>query len=267
MKTSTHITFLVALALLVFMPTAYANTNNSFTKENISKVASRSYVYTIIDVKGSRFSDQMMIFSIPECTRNFDNGWDGRKLFGNALTPQLFAMEADGIYQINSINDIDQTNLGFLAGEDTSYKLTFTHVNLEQRYSELYLLDLKNDTVVDITQTGTQYVFTAEKTLAPEKRFEILTSKPYSAKEITTKNNTLYEDELNIFNVNGAIYVNNNSANAGRLFLFDLSGRIVEEWAFNANEIFTLPINLPVGIYVAKVNTNSQKLTVKLIIR
>ncbi|MEI6817957.1 MAG: hypothetical protein WCL14_15220, partial [Bacteroidota bacterium] len=54
--------------------------------------------FTTIDIKGSRFADRMWIITNPSCTHGFDNGWDGRKLSGTVLTPQLYASEPDGNY-------------------------------------------------------------------------------------------------------------------------------------------------------------------------
>jgi hypothetical protein len=78
-------------------------------------------VLTLIDVIGTRFSDCLWLFTDSTCTHSFDNGWDGIKFIGSPLAPQLFAMEADGNYQINTVNDVNNTELGFQAGEDTQY--------------------------------------------------------------------------------------------------------------------------------------------------
>lgn|ERR1035437_3372659 len=97
-------------------------------------------VCTTIEVKGTRYSDIMWIITDQACTHKFDNGWDGYKMSGSSLTPQIYAMESDGNYQVNSIDDINNTNIGFQTGEDSIYTLVFNHQNLASRYKALYLV-------------------------------------------------------------------------------------------------------------------------------
>jgi len=141
-----------------------------------NKAGSAGKVYTIIDVKGSRYADKMWIFSEPTCTHGFDNGWDGTKTIGSSLAPQLFSMEKDGNYQVNTVDDINETEIGFQAGEDKQYTLTFTHSNLKQRYNAVYLIDLLENKTIDITQSGSTYSFVTHSTSTPVKRFKIVTS-------------------------------------------------------------------------------------------
>jgi hypothetical protein len=108
-------------------------------------------IWTIIDVKGSRFADRMWIFTDPSCTHGFDNGWDGEKFMGSSISPQIYAMEPDGIYQVDAVDDINNTYLGFRAGEDSVYTFTFTHQNLELKYTNVYLVDSVAHQTVDIT--------------------------------------------------------------------------------------------------------------------
>ena len=114
MKTITLKSLLVNMALLMIVFHAY----------------SQDLVGTRIDVRGARFSDQMWLFSVASCTNEFDNGWDGFKMFGTPLAPQLFAIEPDGDYQVASIPNYNDTFLGFSAGIDSVYTFTFTHQNL-----------------------------------------------------------------------------------------------------------------------------------------
>lgn len=268
MKTSTlKIAFLVSVFGLI-IPQVIADTNNATTTV-ANRISTEDYVYTVIDVQGSRFADQMMIFTVDGCTRNFDNGWDGRKMFGNPITPQLFAMEVDGNYQINSIDDINNSNLGFKAGEDTTYTLKFTHENLGMKYAELYLLDLSNNNTTDITSSGTQYIFNAKTTLEPVKRFQLLTSKPQTIKGVTTQNNDVNSssEDLKVYSSHQTIFIKNNSNETGIFRLFDLSGRYVKELTFGALGIATFQNCAPIGAYIIKGGTVNNPVTTKLILR
>lgn len=132
---------------------------------------------TRIDVQGAYFSDQMWVFSVPTCTRYFDNGWDGYKMLGTSQAPQIYAVEPDGNYQVDAVPNFNDTYISFIAGVDTSYTLTFTNQDLALGYQTLYLIDSVANKTVDIFTTGTQYSFTASN-LTPIKRFKIVTTLP-----------------------------------------------------------------------------------------
>lgn len=225
---------------------------------DIYNMTSSNNVGTRIDVKGSRFSDQMWIFTEPTCTHHFDNGWDGYKFFGSALTPQLFAMEADGNYQVNSVDDINNTDLGFMPGEDSIYTLTFTHENLETLYPSLYLLDLNDNTINDITQSGTNHTFIARPTAIPMKRFRILTSP-----QVTGLQNT--GSQLIVFSSRRTLFIVNKSNSKGNLVLCDMSGRTIQLVPFGANCQTTIQTDLPPGAFIAKATTETAVVTKSLV--
>jgi hypothetical protein len=213
------------------------------------KTSQSKNVYTRIDVKGSRFADKMWIFTVPSCSHDFDNGWDGRKYLGSPLTPQLFAMEDDENYQINAVDDINNSYLGFMAGEDTGYELTFTHENMESLNSKIYLEDMIQNKVVEITKSGTSYSFESHKS-EPLKRFKIMTN-PL----ITDLGNT--KSELNIFSSQKNIYIQNSTELKGNVKVFDMTGRCRQTSTFNANGITVLKTDLPTGAYIIQTQLTS----------
>jgi len=223
------------------------------------KTSSSLKVFTRIDVSGSRYSDRMWIFIDPTCTRGFDNGWDGYKFPGSALTPQLFAIEELGDFQIDAVNDIDDTYLGFKAGEDSKYTLSFTHENMENIYTSLYLQDLQDNTVIDITQSGTNYTFLAQDTAAPVKRFKIVSSPGSDTVEI--------ESQLKIFASHQTIFIHNLSGTAGDIMLYDASGQFLRNVSFGADCVTAIPVSLPPGAYLVKATTETGKLNKKILIK
>jgi len=237
---------------------------NSVIQANTSKQRAKkadTSAATIIDVKGTRYADRMWLFTNPNCTKAFDNGWDGRKELGLAFTPQLYAMEADGNYQVNSVNDINNTDLAFQAGEDTNYTLIFTHQNIENAYSALYLVDLVENKTTDISATGTEYNFTVTSTATPVKRFKIVT-----ATGGTTENAKFKESGLRVFGVQNNLIVHNFGSTVGNLTLYDINGRIVQQSTVSPFGITTIPTNLPEGCYVVKAKTESMEVTEKVIL-
>ena len=221
-------------------------------------------VYTRIDIAGTRYSDKMWIFTDATCTRGFDNGWDGQKFLGSSLTPQLWAMETSGDYQVDAVDNINNTNLGFITGEDTNYTMTFTHENLGLQYSALYLIDLvDNNKVTDITISGSSYSFTAIKSSTPVNRFKIVTS-PGIATGISNSSTK----SLNIFsNQEGMVFVQNSTDLSGNLEIFDIAGRVLSIAKFSANGLTVIPTDLVPGSYVVNAATTNLRVKKQIVFR
>jgi len=242
--------------------TMVSNTFPQRSKDLFTK-SSTEKTWTIVDVKGSRFSDRMWIFTDPGCTHSFDNGWDGEKFLGSYLAPQIYAMEADGDYQVNSIDDINNTYLGFQAGEDSLYTLIFTHQNLNARYQNLYLVDSVNQKTVDITTSGTKYTFTSVPTNPIIKRFKIVTNAELSTNITSPLNESI---PLKVFSSQHTIFVENLSNDKGSLFLYDIAGRFIHEFSFTPSGITTLRTDLSNGTYLVKAKTNCQTISKQLLL-
>jgi hypothetical protein len=218
---------------------------------------------TRIDVKGANFGDRMWIFTEPTCSRGFDNGWDGYKEFGSTATPQLFAIEQSGNYQVNSVDNIHNTKLGFVAGSGTiDYTFTFTHQNIEDTYPVLYLFDTDSLKYTDITESGTQVHITSSNKSTSESRLKIVTEI-----DKTTVNKTITNSGLWLHNSQNTIFIHNFTAESGTIELFDLAGRKVQIFAFNANTTTTLSTSISAGSYLAKAQTKIKKTTLPIIIR
>lgn len=218
---------------------------------------------TRIDVKGVNFGDRMWIFTEPTCTRGFDNGWDGYKEIVSSTAPVLFAMESSGNYQVNSVDNLHDTKLAFFAGGgEVDYTFTFTHQNIANAYPVLYLFDADSLKYTDITESGTQVRFRDSNTPFPQSRFKIVTSI-----DETTETSRMTNSGLRVYNSQKTIFIHNSTAYNGTLELFDLAGRIVQIFAFNANATITLPTSISAGSYIAKAQTKTDKVTLPIIIR
>ncbi|MEI6751657.1 MAG: hypothetical protein WCK78_00680 [Paludibacter sp.] len=218
--------------------------------------ASTDKICTIIDVKGENSSDRIWLLTQPECTRKFDNGWDGTKLSGNALSAQLFAIENDGLYQIDAFDDMNNTDLGFQAGQDRDYTLTFTHINTSTKYAGILLLDMLENKTIDITETGSTYSFTAESTTKPINRFKIIT---FNTTESETDNK-----KIKIFSASKTAYIENMSNQNGKWVLYDTSGHVISNENFTAKGITTLIVPRS-GAYILKASTPNVEVTQKII--
>ncbi|MFA6580718.1 MAG: T9SS type A sorting domain-containing protein, partial [Paludibacter sp.] len=171
----------------------------------------------------------------------------------------------------NVLNDINNTNLGFLPGEDTNYTLKITNYNLDKRYTELYLIDLVENKTINIHTSGTEYSFVAEQTNSPVNRFKIVTSVSKPDENSIPENQYKPDDSnktLNIFNADKTLVIDNPTASTGDLTIYDAHyGRVVSKLNFNANQITTVQMNLSDGVYVIKAVTQTEVITKRIIVR
>lgn len=247
-----------------FLSIPYPSDKN--TEPLRAKKAETEKTITIIDINGQRFGDKVWLFTEPTCTKAFDNGYDGRKIKGSALTPQLYAIEADGNYQVNAVNDINNTLLGFTPGVDTEYTMKFTHNNSALVYPQgIYLLDLVKDKAVDITTSGSTYTFTTEASSnvngmkAPSATTEAPRFKIVTAPEVVTGNSNI-PSSINVFATGSKLIVDNKTSLQGELMLFDASGRNLLSKTVESG-LSTIQVNVPSGVYIARLTTKD--LTVK----
>jgi len=223
-------------------------------------ITSSDKVCTVIDVTGTSYSDRMWLFTQPGCTHHFDNGWDGAKMLGSAMTPQLFAMETDGNYQVDAVDDVNGTNLGFQAGVDVNYTLTFTHTNIKNRYAGIYLMDKMENKTIDITESGSTYSFQAESTSKPVNRFTIIT-RPYE--QTSTDNNS----QLKIFSTKGTVLVQDLSSLNGEVMIYDLAGHYLKTATLEPYGGITTVTGFIPGVYIAKAATSKEEVTKRLIVQ
>jgi hypothetical protein len=210
---------------------------------------------TVIEVKGTNSQDKMWLFSKEEFTRNYDNGSDGRKILGSALNPQIFAVEEDGNYQINAVNDINNSTLAFQAGQETEYELVFTHENSTIRYSKIYLHDMIENSITDITESGSTYQFEAKSSPEPIKRFRIITKKTDSPIENSS--------DINIFSSKNTLYVQNFGEETGDIYVYDITGRMYYHSKLQENSIHPISVSGQ-NIFIIKVLTPKEEKVEKI---
>jgi hypothetical protein len=224
---------------------AVKNTTLQRAKAVVKNVSDEKQ-YLRIDLKTDTVTvDRMWIFNEENCTRSFDNGWDGPKMLPASGTPAFCAMEEDGIYQVNSVNDMNNSILGFQKGNATNYSLELYSENLELRYSSIYLRDEIENKVVDITNAkGTIYSFSATGDEGLQDRFRIITY--LSENELTE-----IETPIKIFSSKSHILIDNRGTSNGEAMVYEISGRKVKQKKFFGQSI-TIIDNLPSGTYIVR---------------
>jgi hypothetical protein len=246
------------------VPTTISIPYVSAMSNNVSQRAPKSKnivnVATVIDVIGENSSDRMWLFTEPSCSHSFDNGFDGRKMLATGANTQLFAQEADGEYQIDALNDINNASLGFQAGNSSNFKMVFTQQNINLIYPSLYLVDLVANKTVDITTNGTEYTFTADPSTTPVTRFKILTA--------TTKLQDIgIKSVLKIISTKEIVSVQNHTQKNGNIQIYKLDGTLQLNAKFGSNVITSIPVSFAAGVYVAKATIDSEEVTQRIIIR
>ncbi len=221
-------------------------------------LSAEDMISTKVEVKGANYSDKMWIFTDSTFTKKYDKGWDGTKIYGSALAPQLYAVGTDGIYQINAVNDLNNTTLGFERGVDSTYTFTFTHENVDRRYSGIYLVDSIEHKTINITASGSQYQFTVNKKGVYPNRFKIVTLKNEPTSPETSS-------KIDLFNFDNMIFVNNVTNEEGQFSLYDMSGRQISSSRFGPNSLNWVSSIPSQGIYIGKAITNSEKNTKRFI--
>jgi uncharacterized coiled-coil protein SlyX len=200
--------------------------------------------------------DVMWLFSKEGSTRDYDNGWDGRKLAGDAGTARIQAVEGNSTFQIDVVPDINNTIISARAGRnDTQYKLKIVNENMLSEYNSIYLLDLKANQLVDISQSETEYMFTMTNT-SSEPRFKILTS----AGMTTGLGNTTV-------NYSNGKLICPNWDDLSEVKVFDIRGVEVSNLKISDLKNNAMDIGLTKGVYIFKITTkNKSQYCTKIIV-
>ena len=140
----------------------------------------------VTDMSGN--SDIVYLLMREDFTTGFDNGYDGRKMFGVDGIPQLFAFSEDGNMSISCLPDVEGTALGFKPGEDNTYQFFFAYDG-EQT---LYLNDLQARASTRISDEST-YTFSATEEDDVNRFF--ISSTPIA--QVTTANETSEHNNKN----------------------------------------------------------------------
>ena len=230
-------------------------------KNNLPMRAQKSTqrAYLKINLNGTLAGDVMWIFLEPSTTRAYDNGWDGTKYAGDTGNPLLYSSEATGNFQINSVPDLNETNITFKSGDELNYTLTFTNENLSLNYNALYLFDTMTSQVVDILQSGTQYTFSASATRTNmSNRFKILTYNP-----LQTPSNV---SGVKYYTFNKQLVIENSTNQNGTIVVYNIHGKECLRVPFSAESVVNEAIVLPRGGYTAKLLIGNKNYSKNLII-
>ena len=162
-----------------------------------------------INVQSTTSNDRLYLLEHEDCTPNFDNGYDARKIFDNN-GPQIFAINDSINTSINTNNTLINQYIGFKsASEYEMYTLTFDIDKLHS-YDKLYLHDIITDEYVNIlnNETYTFYHIPSDT----DARFLITDKNPKDVASATETINSMDNINLNditsIYTFNGHLIYN-----------------------------------------------------------
>ena len=106
----------------------------------------------------SGLGDILYMWEREDFSEAFENGWDGRKMYGESYAPQLYAITTDGAMAVNCVPTYEGVLIGFRAGTDEqTYTFSFEY---DADAEPLYLYDKYADVYTRVL-SGNTYQFVA----------------------------------------------------------------------------------------------------------
>ena len=204
-----------------------------------------------IHIAGSRFADVVHLYRNADCTYDFDNGWDGTKLFGDASAVQLFVEHDLRRFAVSTQPHFDGTRLGMLRGEDDTYTLRFQYDGTET----LYLYDSETDRYTPVTNEVT-YTFTTLSTEV-EHRFLLTATAPENPSGPAT-------GILNLTTDRDRAVLTNTTGERLCVMLYDTAGRLCGQYTSHA-PLWDIPLPETKGVYLIEAKTDHEQRTCKVV--
>lgn len=238
----------------------YGGVNAENTMARVKPRDAQKISTLITMYKGDEIADKAWIFAEPDgVTDGFDNGWDSRKLIASNSDAYIYTETAGERLQVNSKETIHNTVL-VMKAEATiqEYRFEFQHLNLDQLYSKLYLLDLVGNKYIDITANNSSYSFTATNDDEAQARFVIKSAFDSNPEHDA---NTVF-----VIKENNRYLAVNKLQTEVDVMIYDVSGRLYSKQQIPASGVVVLKSDLTIGVYLVKFNGAGVRKTEKLII-
>ena len=206
-------------------------------------------------------ADRMYLIQDSTCTADYDNGFDAPKQMTDGLL-NLYTNEACGKMEISATDNINGIYLGFAAGEDEVYTMTFTSLIGE----DLYLYDVEQDTLVGMAN-GETYEFAAAAKSTNDMRFQILVNPDLSDYQpnggngdVTTNLNDVPMQQLWVHDEK--VCISHASANS-IVEVYTVSGMPVARYAIGYTPCILDLSDMPTGVYMLRLNDQVYKFVCK----
>ena len=205
-------------------------------------------------------ADRLYIIQDEINTRKYNNGYDAPNQTTNGIV-NIYTNESFGKMEVSCSDNIDSLYIGFMAGEDSLYTLTFG----AQR-GEIYLKDLQNDSIIHMLN-GKQYHFIATPHSTNDLRFQVLLHPDFNydfSKEEKDEIITNVTDipATQVWSDGKIVYIVNAPINSTAK-VFNISGQALLSTTINCMP-YTLNLShLSAGVYMLQLNNKVYKFVCK----
>jgi len=199
-------------------------------------------------------ADRMYIIQESTTTRDYDNGYDAPNHFAEGIA-NIYTNEPFGKMEVSCANDIDSMYIGFQAGTDEQYTLSFRSLIGDS----LYLKDLSNDSIFLLTEGG-KYHFTAQPLSTNDLRFQVLLHPVFNNEDTNAGVTTdmEYVADTHIWHDHNQLYITNAPANI-TLALYNINGQLILSHT-TQHTTHTIDLyNLHQGVYILQLNNQMYK--------
>jgi hypothetical protein len=205
-------------------------------------------------------ADRMYVIQYENTTRGYDNGYDAKNIIAQGQA-NIYTNEPEGQMEISIADQIDSTFIGFAAGEDSEYTLTFTSLVGQ----DMYLHDIEADSLFLLTEDG-QYLFTAQPNSVNDMRFQLLLYPDFSddlpGNGVTTGIDNLVSS-AQVWVNDKRVYIADAPQNS-TLVVYTANGMCITSPLTIHHTPCTIDLShLPTGVYVLRLNNQAYKFVCK----
>ncbi len=204
-------------------------------------------------------ADRMYIIQDTLTTPDYDNGYDAPNQMGEGLV-NIYTNEHFGQMEVSCSNHIDSMFIGFTAGEDSIYTLTFNALIGEN----IYIQDLENDSIILLSEDGC-YTFNATPQTTNDMRFQVLLHPNINNNQGNNDDiisSTTDIPSAQIWSYGKSIYIANVPANSTAT-LYNVGGQALLTTPIHYTPYILNLSHLPNGIYILKMNNDVYKFVCK----
>jgi hypothetical protein len=209
-----------------------------------------------LQITGNNFSDQTIIHFNEQASTDFDGNYDAFKLMSaNIQVPMIYTENEENTqFAINGLPQVEEGTsipVSLRIGADGTYTI---EANINEIETNIFLEDLFTGTSTKLNETSS-YSFTASENDNPNRFLLHFGMVGVGEQEQAST--------LQAYVVDNRLYVNN-SLEQAQLAVYDLQGRLVAEQSLNSGGLQSLPLDLPAGVYIVRLNNASESRAVKI---
>ncbi len=206
-------------------------------------------------------ADRMYVIQDTITTTGYDNGYDAPNQLAEGLA-NIYTNEHFGQMEVSCSNHMDSTFIGFTAGSDSIYTLTFNAIIGE----DLHIQDLDNDSIILLEEDAT-YTFHATPHSKNDLRFQILLHPEKNLDFGKEEKDEIYTGITDVYTTQvwshgSSIYISNAPTNTIAT-LYNISGHKLLTTPIHHTP-YTLDLSyLPKGVYMLQLNTQVYKFVIQ----